>query len=122
MDSRHKHGRLEEIADIMRFLISIGDMLKWMIIQVQPRSGHRIGTALDGGDYIDVLIDIGDLNITSIISGWCMTQCYGKALEVYLAVEDAFICIGIALIINDLAVGYICASNRELIRTISVGR
>ena len=34
MDSRHKHGRLEEIADIMRFLISIGDMLKWMIIQV----------------------------------------------------------------------------------------
>ena len=34
MDSRHKHGRLEERADIMRSLISIGDMLKWMILKV----------------------------------------------------------------------------------------
>ena len=87
-DSRYKVWLLEVHTDIWLSLIHVGDML---FTTPNIRNCHRIGTALDGGDSVDVFVDIGDQDSTSIKSRWRMTQCYGKALKVLFNVVDAFI-------------------------------
>ena len=87
-DSRYKVWLLEVHTDIALLLIHVGDML---FTTPNIRNCHCFGTALDGGDSVDVFVDIGDHDSTSIISRWRIFQCYGKALKVLSLVVDAFI-------------------------------
>ena len=87
-DSRYKVWLLEVLTDIALLLTHVGDML---FTTPNIRNCHRIGTALDRGDYVDVFVDIRDHDSTSIIYRWRIMQCYGEALKVLFSVVDAFI-------------------------------
>ena len=70
-DSRYKIWMLEVLTDIALFLIYVDDIL---VRTPKIRNSHRIGTALDGGDSVDIFVDIGDRDSTSIIIRWRMFQ------------------------------------------------
>ena len=110
---------LEVLTDIALFLIYVDDIL---VRTPKIRNSHRIGTALDGCDSVDIFVDIGDRDSTSIIIRWRMFQWYGKAFKVLFDVVDAFIFIGVTWWINDLAVLYTYAINRVWWRALGVRR